>query len=157
MPDRRKGLVHGFRRTGHRAGFRTRVDDNGIPVQLEHQDRRRWDRTPIEHGLGMLDRAFDLARPLGPYSLQAAISGCHAHATTFGDTDWVAILALYDALVQLTARYHLLGAVRGDFLTRLGRHHDAAAELERAAELAPTRQERHLLLDRMAAALAAAG
>ncbi|PPJ24496.1 RNA polymerase sigma factor [Nocardia nova] len=172
--------------------FRTRVDDNGIPVQLEHQDRRRWDRTLIEHGLGMLDCAFDLGRPLGPYSLQAAISACHARAAAFGDTDWVAILALYDALAQLTAspvvemnravallhvdgpeaalaateplladrrmaRYHLLGAVRGDFLTRLGRHHDAAAELERAAELAPTRKERQLLLDRMAAALAAAG
>lgn len=140
----------------------------------------------------MLDRAFDLGRPLGPYSLQAAISACHARAAAFGDTDWVAILALYDALAQLTAspvvemnravallhvdgpeaalaateplladrrmaRYHLLGAVRGDFLTRLGRHHDAAAELERAAELAPTRKERQLLLDRMAAALAAAG
>ena len=51
------------------------------------------------------------------------------------------------------AGYHLLGAVRGDLLTRLGRHDEAAAELERAAELAPTKQERQLLLDRMADAL----
>jgi RNA polymerase sigma factor (sigma-70 family) len=171
--------------------FRTRVDEHGMPVQLEHQDRRRWDRTLIDHGLGMLDRAFDLARPLGSYSLQAAISACHARATTFAETDWVAILALYDALAQVTvspvvalnravavlhvdgpeaalaatepllddrrmASYHLLSAVRGDILTRLGRHHDAAAELEHAAELAPTKQERQLLLNRMAASLDAA-
>ncbi|MEU7629295.1 RNA polymerase sigma factor [Nocardia sp. NPDC049220] len=174
------------------ARFRTRVDEDGVPVQLEHQDRHRWDRALIEHGLRMLDRAFDLARPLGPYSLQAAIAACHTRAATFADTDWVAILALYDALAQLTAspvvelnravavcyvdgpaaalaateplvedrrmaHYHLLGAVRGDFLTRLGRHHEAAAELARAAELAPTRQERQLLLDRMTTARTARG
>ncbi|WP_040840023.1 RNA polymerase sigma factor [Nocardia brevicatena] len=172
--------------------FRTRLDENGTPVQLEQQDRRRWDRTLIEHGLGMLDRAFDLARPLGPYTLQAAISACHARAAAFTDTDWGAILALYDALTQVTAspvvelnravavlhidgpeaalaateplledrrmaRYHLLGAVRGDLLTRLGRHHEAATELERAADLAPTKQERQLLLDRMTTALTACG
>ncbi|MFC7623959.1 RNA polymerase sigma factor [Microlunatus sp. GCM10028923] len=171
--------------------FRTRVDDHGIPVRLEDQDRRRWDRTLINHGLGMLDRAFALARPLGPYALQAAISACHARAITFADTDWSAILALYDALGQVTASpvvqlnravavlhidgpeaalaataplledrrltgYHLLGAVRGDLLGRLGRHTEAAEELERAAGLAPTRQERQLLLSRMTDALAAA-
>ncbi len=171
--------------------FRTRTDADGIPVQLEHQDRLSWDRTLIDHGLGMLDRAFDLARPLGPYTLQAAISACHARATSFADTDWVAIVALYDALAQVTgspvvelnravailhldgpeaallvteplledrrlAGYHLLGAVRGDLLTRLGRHDQAAAELERAADIAPTKQERQLLLDRMVDALDAA-
>jgi predicted RNA polymerase sigma factor len=171
--------------------FRTRTDANGIPVQLEQQDRRLWDRTLIDHGLGMLDRAFDLARPLGPYTIQAAISACHARAPRFADTNWATILALYDALTQLTASpvvelnravavlhvdgpeaaltateplledrrlndYHLLGAVRADLLTRLGRHHQAAAELEHAAKIAPTKQERRLLLDRMAEALRSA-
>ena len=36
-------------------------------------------------------------------------------------------------------RYHLLGAVRGDVLTRLGRCAEAANELENAATLATTR------------------
>src|SRR5690606_39961064 len=54
------------------------------------------------------------------------------------------------------ARYHLLGAVRGDLLVRLGKYAEAAEELERAAELAPTRYERTLLLERAAAAAAAA-
>ena len=50
------------------------------------------------------------------------------------------------------ARYHLFGAVRGDLLQRLGRHAEAAEELERAAGLAPTQRERTLLMERAAAA-----
>jgi predicted RNA polymerase sigma factor len=49
------------------------------------------------------------------------------------------------------ARYHLLGAVRGEALERLGRHGEAAQELEHAAELAPTARDRDLLLARAAA------
>lgn len=138
-----------------------------------------------------LARARSLRKPLGPYTVQAAIAAYHARAARFEDTDWEAILALYDALSQLApspvvelnravavlhvdgpqaalatvdtlrddprmARYHLLGAVRGDLLVRLGKYAEAAEELERAAELAPTRYERTLLLERAAAAAAAA-
>ena len=41
-------------------------------------------------------------RPLGPYTLQAAIAACHARARTADETDWKRIVALYDALVELT-------------------------------------------------------
>ena len=65
-----------------------------------------------------------------------------------------AALAALDALRDdpRLARYHLLGAVRGDVLLRLGRYDEAAAELERAAQLAPTRHERILLMERAASA-----
>ena len=33
--------------------------------------------------------------------MQAAIAACHSRARTFEDTDWEAIVALYDALAQL--------------------------------------------------------
>ena len=33
--------------------------------------------------------------------MQAAIAACHARAPTAADTDWVQIVALYDALAQL--------------------------------------------------------
>jgi RNA polymerase sigma factor (sigma-70 family) len=46
------------------------------------------------------------------------------------------------------AAYHLLPSVRGDFLARLGRHQEAAAELHRAASLAGNSRERDLLLAR---------
>ncbi len=39
---------------------------------------------------------------MGPYALQAAIAACHARATTAAETDWPRIVALYDAVAQLT-------------------------------------------------------
>jgi RNA polymerase sigma-70 factor (ECF subfamily) len=79
-----------------------RVDQDGQPVLLRDQDRGRWDRLLITRGLAALARAETLARPLGPYALQAAIAGCHARARTPDETDWPRIVALYDALVELT-------------------------------------------------------
>ncbi len=60
-------------------------------------------------------------------------------------------LAVVDALRDepALARYHLLPAVRADLLARLGRRDEAAAELERAAELASNEAERALLRRRL--------
>ncbi|MFD1505974.1 RNA polymerase sigma factor [Georgenia yuyongxinii] len=81
--------------------FRARTGPGGEPVLLADQDRSRWDRTLITHGLAALTCATDLHRPLGPYAVQAAIAACHARAPRFEDTDWEGIVALYDALAQL--------------------------------------------------------
>ena len=48
--------------------------------------------------------------------------------------------------------YHLLPAVRGDFLLKLGRSDEARAEFERAASLTRNTRERDFLLGRAAAA-----
>jgi predicted RNA polymerase sigma factor len=71
-------------------------------VLLLDQDRARWDRRLIGRGLAALTRAEQLEGPFGPYSIQAAIAACHARANTAEQTDWVRIVALYDALGQLT-------------------------------------------------------
>jgi len=47
--------------------------------------------------------------------------------------------------------YHLLPAVRGDLLEKLGRLDEARAEFERAASLTRNSREKKLLLDRAAA------
>ena len=47
--------------------------------------------------------------------------------------------------------YHLLPAVRGDLLAKLGRHQEARVELERAASLTRNTRERQLLLERATA------
>lgn len=62
-------------------------------------------------------------------------------------------LALADQLVDEAslASYHLLPAVRGDLLSKLGRFAEARAELERAASLTHNTRERALLLERAAA------
>ena len=82
--------------------FRARVQSNGQPVLLLDQDRAKWDRLLITRGLAALHRAEALHQPLGPYTLQAAIAGCHAIARTPEETDWPRIVALYDALVEST-------------------------------------------------------
>jgi RNA polymerase sigma factor (sigma-70 family) len=61
-------------------------------------------------------------------------------------------LEVLDALagVKALAGYHLLPAVRGDFLAKLGRVDEARSELNRAAELTQNARERELLLARAA-------
>jgi predicted RNA polymerase sigma factor len=56
-------------------------------------------------------------------------------------------LAVVDTLVgeRTLASYHLLPAVRGDFLSKLGRWDEARAEFERAASLTRNTREQELL------------
>jgi len=162
-----------------------RVGPSGEAVLLLDQDRGRWDQLLIRRGLVALGRAEKLSRTLGPYTLQAAIACCHARARTAAETDWERIVALYDALKELTGSpvvelnravaiamasspeagleiadelvargaldgYHLLPAVRGDLLEKLGRHAEARAEFELAASMTRNAREREILLTRAA-------
>jgi RNA polymerase sigma factor (sigma-70 family) len=70
-----------------------------------------------------------------------------AVAMAFGPADG---LALVDALVGegTLESYHLLSAVRGDLLAKLGRLAEARAEFERAAALTRNERERQLLKGR---------
>ncbi|MGI8551856.1 MAG: RNA polymerase sigma factor [Dehalococcoidia bacterium] len=81
--------------------LRARAGPSGEPILLLDQDRSRWDQLLIRRGLAAIERAEELAGPLGPYALQAAIAACHARARTPVETDWARIAALYDALAQL--------------------------------------------------------
>jgi len=62
-------------------------------------------------------------------------------------------LEIADALIgeRSLEQYHLLPAVRADFLIKLGRMDEARLELERAASLTQNARERKLLLERAAA------
>ncbi|WP_343732363.1 RNA polymerase sigma factor [Duganella sp.] len=59
-------------------------------------------------------------------------------------------LEVVDGLLDAPAlkNYHLLPSVRGDLLAKLGRHHEARLEFERAADLTHNERERQLLLAR---------
>jgi len=85
--------------------LRARTAPDGEPILLLEQDRARWDRVLIRHGLAALEQSQALAhragRALGPYALQAAVAACHARAPTADATDWSQIAATYDALVQV--------------------------------------------------------
>ena len=79
---------------------RARIDAAGRPILLLEQERSRWDYLLIGRGLALLQRAAALGGERGPYELQAAIAACHAQAATAEQTDWLQIVALYDALAQ---------------------------------------------------------
>jgi RNA polymerase sigma-70 factor (ECF subfamily) len=82
---------------------KARVGPSGEPILLLEQNRGQWDQLLIRRGLAALERAERLGEMQGPYALQAAIAACHARAKIAEETDWARIVALYEALGQLTA------------------------------------------------------
>ena len=77
----------------------TRFDAAGELVPMEEQDRSRWQPGLTEEGLAHLRRASATGRPPGTYRLQAEIAARHATAARTEDTEWPAIVLLYDALL----------------------------------------------------------
>lgn len=78
-----------------------RVDAGGRAVRLNDQDRSRWDRLLIDRGLRALERAQQGAGEPGPYALQAGIAAYHATARTPHETNWPAVVGLYDRLLAV--------------------------------------------------------
>jgi RNA polymerase sigma-70 factor, ECF subfamily len=144
-----------------------RVTATGQLLTLEEQDRSRWHRAEIAHGLALLPS------PRGPYSIQAAIAACHARAVSADETDWVAVVALYDLLLAQSPSpvielnraiaigmrdgpdaglallaglrldgYPWLPAAQADLLLRAGRKTEAAARFRETIALLPDDLER---------------
>lgn len=76
-----------------------RVDGAGLPLTLEEQDRRQWDKNKANAGFALLDRARGMGTS-GPHQLKAAIGALHTGAPSAGLTDWATIVLLYDRLLE---------------------------------------------------------
>ena len=74
-----------------------RTTSGGDIILLEDQDRTLWDRKLIDEGQSLVEQALTTRR-FGAYTLQAAIVAVHAGAESTATTDWLQIIALYDAL-----------------------------------------------------------
>jgi RNA polymerase sigma factor (sigma-70 family) len=81
-----------------------RTGRGGEVITLLDQDRGRWNRMLITHGLAALAEAGRLTTntQAGPYLIQAELAACHARALTAEDTDWPRIVSLYTILGGLT-------------------------------------------------------
>ena len=75
-----------------------RLDGAGNLIALAHQDRTRWDRGLIGKGLGFLQRSAS-GSELSEYHLEAGIALEHARVEKPEDTDWRAVVVLYDTLL----------------------------------------------------------
>jgi RNA polymerase sigma-70 factor (ECF subfamily) len=85
-------LLHDSRREA-------RVSEEGDLVLLEDQDRAKWNRTQLEEGAWLVEKALGMRRP-GPYQIQGAVAAVHAEAATAAATDWRQIRVLYDQLLR---------------------------------------------------------
>jgi RNA polymerase sigma-70 factor, ECF subfamily len=161
-------LIHDSRRDARFSG--------GELVLLEDQDRSLWNRSQIEAGRALIERALAL-HGRGPYVIQAAI----ASLQTDEELDWPQIAALSGQLLRITRspvvelnwavaiaetdgpeaalaiidrleldNYLYLHSTRGDLLRRLGRTTEARAAFARALELTPSDAERRFLERRIA-------
>lgn len=82
----------------HLARGAARFTTKGDIVLLRDQDRSRWDHEAIGAAATLAARALSMGRP-GPYSIEAAITACHAEAPSWQETRWTEILLLYDRLL----------------------------------------------------------
>jgi len=103
-------------------------------------------RAPAEtdwNRIATLYRALGQITPSPVIELNRAVAVAMASGPAAG-------LAIADALVKEPAlkSYHLLPAVRGDLLHKLGRLDEARGEFERAAGLTRNERERALMLER---------
>ena len=107
-------------------------------------------RTPAETDWPQIAALYDALAQLTP-SPVIELNRAVAVAMAFGPA---AGLEIVDALRSEPSlqNYHLLPAVRGDFLLKLGRLDEARIEFERAASLTRNARERALLLERAASA-----
>src|SRR5262245_49886897 len=83
----------------HASRFDARLDESGNILLLEEQDRGRWNQHLIERGIYYLNESASGDR-ISRYHLEAAIAAHHSIAPGFAETDWAAILLLYDDLTQ---------------------------------------------------------
>jgi RNA polymerase sigma-70 factor (ECF subfamily) len=81
------------------ARLSTRLDEHGVFVPLEDQDRSRWDRTRIERGLMHLSRSA-IGDHMSRWHLEAGIACEHAIAPSVELTDWDRIVGFYQVLAQ---------------------------------------------------------
>jgi RNA polymerase sigma factor (sigma-70 family) len=84
----------------HGARLDARLDRHGAVLLMGDQDRRQWDQRLIRRAEEFLDKSAQ-GTVISPFHLEAAIACHHCSAASFAETDWPAILKLYDALLTI--------------------------------------------------------
>jgi predicted RNA polymerase sigma factor len=77
-----------------------RTDAAGNLIALFDQDRTLWDRTRLSEGMRLLELSASGAE-LSEYHIEAAMASVHAMARRAEETDWDAVISLYDSLIAI--------------------------------------------------------
>lgn len=79
--------------------FEARFSYEGNIIDLETQDRNRWDQDMIRVAIHYLKEAN--TKHLSSYHIEAAIAYLHCTSPSFGATDWIKIVNLYEKLIHI--------------------------------------------------------
>src|SRR5262249_20972136 len=75
-------------------------DKRGSVLFMEEQVRSRWDQGLITQALEYLNRSAE-GKVISPFHLEARIAYDHCTARSLAETNWAAILRLYDDLIAI--------------------------------------------------------
>jgi RNA polymerase sigma-70 factor (ECF subfamily) len=84
----------------HGARLAARLDPHGSLLLMEEQDRSKWDHALITRAQEFLNLSAE-GTVISPFHLEAGIACHHCTAASYAETDWTAILRLYDALLTI--------------------------------------------------------
>jgi RNA polymerase sigma factor (sigma-70 family) len=84
----------------HAARLPSRLDAVGDLTLLVDQDRSRWDAALVSEGMALLELSAR-GSELTEYHVEAAIAAVHAEARSAGETNWPAVVSLYDTLLTI--------------------------------------------------------
>lgn len=110
----------------HTARFDARIDNQNELVDLEHQDRKLYNKELIQIGMGHLYDSKESPSNNPSYYLQAAVSYYYCEAPSFKKIAWKKILKLYD----LQVKYASSPVVRLNRIVPLYKVHGLKAGLE---------------------------
>jgi RNA polymerase sigma-70 factor (ECF subfamily) len=84
----------------HAARLDSRLGLDGSLLLMEEQDREKWDQELIRHALHYLNLSA-AGTVVSSFHLEAGIAFHHCTARSYRETNWRAILELYDSLISL--------------------------------------------------------
>lgn len=114
-----------------------RRDERGAYVPLEQQDTALWDDSLLALAEGLLRQA-SAAGPSGRYQIEAAIQSAHVTRRLTGQSNWRAVVALYDYLLDLTQSPVVV-------LNRAVARAEVDGPLAALADLAPLEADKRML------------
>lgn len=80
--------------------FNARTDKYNNIVDLQNQDRTKWDKKMLSKGLAYLELSTK-DKEISNYHILATISAHHCTSKDYESTKWESILSLYDNLIKI--------------------------------------------------------
>lgn len=108
--------------------FNARITSDNSIIEMEKQDRKKWNQDLIQRGIHYLNLATE-EHTISKTLILATISANHCIATSFKDTNWKEILSLYNKLLSLE-NSPIISLNRSVALAKVKGHKEAIKELQ---------------------------